>query len=349
MALVECSLDRMSHLHLEEDYTRNQRLTCSTFSQHGTKPLLELLQSRAVSNDIRNGIESKSLTITSKVATEFGMETSGQNVLVYSTSLPTPPNGYARAINQAGTSERSASEGISPIPINHEPFEDQSWYFFLTEIMLHKLEMRIDIYFQEKRREAYRRAGDAPEVFYDSLIAAMQEFSYQLTCYYDSLPPAMRFPLDDSIPCEDELRHDLRWRLYNVQHDIYVPALYVLVHNDVSGWSSRLVGDLIKLTNACLRLDVVFLKSAVTARRHENTWLCLRKSVRSALMLIAARKLNAQQRPELAALWVPDDDECRNGAYQLIQGLEYWAKELDDCTVYMDILRSLHADFGLDS
>jgi hypothetical protein len=82
--------------------------------------------------------------------------------------------------------------------------------------MLRKLEMRIDIFMQGKRREAYRSSSSSsssgnPESnsiipFFSNLVAAMQEFSYQLTCYYDSLPVSMRFSLDNLTPCTDELR-----------------------------------------------------------------------------------------------------------------------------------------------
>ncbi len=128
--------------------------------------------------------------------------------------------------------------------------------------MLRKLEMRIDIFFQDKRREAYRRAGSSAEAFFRSLVEALQEFEYQVTCYYESLPPVMRFSLNDLEPCPDELRHSLRWRICSVQHDACLPALYVLLHNDVVAWSNTLVDDLVALANACLKLDIFFLKTA---------------------------------------------------------------------------------------
>ena len=273
------------------------------------------------------------------------METSGLNIIANSTSLPTPPNGYAGDMNTAQSHEATRSDGIALFPVSHEPYEDQSWYFFLTEIMLRKLEMRIDNHFQDKRREAYRNSGSSAEVFFQSLVEALQEFRYQISSYYESLPPMMRFPLNDLSPCEDELRHCLRWRLYSVKHDVCLPALYILLHNDVSTWSRTLVDDLIDLSNACLRLDVIFLKTAVTAHRHHNTWLDLRKGVRSALILIAARRLQSQHKPRLERLQVPDDETCREGAHALVRGLEYWSMESRDCASSLKILRSLHSDF----
>ncbi|KAH8665650.1 hypothetical protein BGZ61DRAFT_538614 [Ilyonectria robusta] len=280
-----------------------------------------------------------------EVACEFGMETAGLNVIAYSTSLPTPPNGYASDINGASSHKAVSPEGLAPLPVPHEPYEDQSWYFFLTEIMLCKLEMRIDNFFQDKRREAYRSAGSAAEVFFQGLVEALQEFRYQLSSYYESLPPVMRFPLDDFTPCEDELRHYLRWRLYSVKHDICLPALYALLHNDISRWPHALVNNLIELANACLKLDVIFQKTAVTAYRHHNTWLGLRKGIRSALILIAARRLKSQHRAGLERLQVPDEETCRDGARALVRALEYWSAESRDCAFNLRILRNLHSDF----
>ncbi|KAH6689492.1 hypothetical protein F5X68DRAFT_260171 [Plectosphaerella plurivora] len=152
-----------------------------------------------------------------ELACEFGMETAGLNIIAYSTSFPTPPNGQT-SLNHGSPSVARATAtldgqvpGLPTAP--HEPYDDRSWYFFLTDIMLRKLEMRIDIYMQEKRREAYRRAGDSPELFFQSLLRALREFDYQATSYYESLPEAMQFPLDSSVPCQDELRQYLRWRL----------------------------------------------------------------------------------------------------------------------------------------
>jgi hypothetical protein len=272
------------------------------------------------------------------------METSGLNLIAYSTSLPTPPNGYASDINQPFAVEALGEAGSPHFSVPRD-YEDQSWYYYLTEIMLRKLEMRIDIFFQDKRREAYRRAGESAELFFRSVVQALQEFDYQLTRYYESLPPVMQFPLDDLTPCSDELRHYLRWRLFSVRHDITLPALYILLHNDVSRWSVELVAELVQLANECLTLDINFLKMAITTHRHHTTWLGPRKGVRSALILIAAGKLAAQQLPGLERLYVPDAAMWEDGAQALVEGLQYWGRESRDCSIYLDILRQLHPVF----
>lgn len=170
------------------------------------------------------------------------------------------------------------------------------------EIMLCKLEMRIDNFFQDKRRDAYFHAGSSTEAFFNGLVVALQEFDYQLTCYYESLPPVMQLPLfdfdnDNNIntnnpntlaPCSEELRQYLRLRVFSVRHDICLPALYILLHNDVSRWPRSLVAVLVQLANTCLRVDMNFLQTAITTHRHHTTWLGCRKGVRAALILIAA-------------------------------------------------------------
>lgn len=211
--------------------------------------------------------------------------------------------------------------------------------------MLRKLEMRIDMYCQEKRREAYRRSGEAPEAFYRSLHEAMGEFDYQLMSYYDSLPSPMRFPLDELRPCPDELRQYLRWRLLSVRHDICMPSFYALMCNDVSRWSPELVRCLVAQANTMLGLEMPFLHGAGSTHRDHNTWLALRKGVRAGLVLVAARRLRDQRRPGLEDLQVPDDDACRQGARALVRGLEFWQAESRDCATTLNILRGLHPDF----
>lgn len=269
------------------------------------------------------------------------METSGLNLMAYTTTLPTPPNGYASDVNQTipttTTSLQDTPDSISP----SIPYDDRSWYYYLTEIMLRKLEMRIDIFFQDKRKEAYRRASEPASSFFQTLVQALLEFDYQLRLYYKSLPPVMQFPLEDLTPCPDELRQYLRLRLFSVRHDITLPALYILLHNDISQWADQLVADLVLLANECLALDVKFLQIAITTHRHHATWLGPRKGVRSALILLAAERLAAQRVPRLEKLYVPSAEVWEDGVRSLIRGLRYWKRESRDCSAYLDIIAEL--------
>lgn len=264
------------------------------------------------------------------------METSGLNLLAYSTTLPTPPSGFA-----------SEPRNISPnSPLNRSrPLEDESWYYYLTEIMLRKLQMRIDIFFQNKRREAYQRAGESAELFFQGMVEALKEFDFQLKSYYETLPPFMFFSLDDLTPCSDGLRHFLRWRVFCVNHDITLPAFYILLHNDVSRWSRELVAELVRLANACLLLDVKILRSSITTYRHQNMWISIRTGVRSALVLIAAERLVARKLPGLEGLFVPDRMAWKDGAQTLMKGLQYWSIESRDCSEYFNLLQKLHPTF----
>ncbi|KAJ5715703.1 uncharacterized protein N7483_012884 [Penicillium malachiteum] len=268
-----------------------------------------------------------------EIGCEFGLDTAGINRIVDWPTLPTPPSGHTPNMQSTPNFGTDGSESTNEnnIPSSHL-YEEQSWYFYLLEITLCKLEMRIDNFFQDKRREAYRQIGSPPEVFFTSLVVALQEFNYQLTSYYESLPPVMQIPTvnihednnkeetnqkrDESnknkqrnthgnnninqiyhtpmTPCSDELREYLRLRILSVRHDICLPALYLLLHNDVSGWQPSLLAVLVQLTNTCLKVDMNFLHTIVTTHRHHAAWICLRKGVRAALILIAARRLAEQ-------------------------------------------------------
>jgi hypothetical protein len=92
-------------------------------------------------------------------------------------------------------------------------------------------------------------------------------------------------------------------------------------------------------------LDVKLLQLDFHTHRHQTIWLCFRKGVRSVLILIAARRLALQSRPNLGTLYVPDIPVWEKGAKNLVQGLRYWVKELKDCEVYLDILQGLHPMF----
>ncbi|KAH8172224.1 hypothetical protein LIA77_08992 [Sarocladium implicatum] len=269
-----------------------------------------------------------------EVACEFGMETTGLNVIAYSTSLPTPPIGYS-----------NDSYGEQAQTMFHGDQDERSWYFFLTHIMLRKMEMRIDNYTQAKQREAYRRANDPPEAFYRSLYEANAEFDYQLTCYYSSLPPILQFPLDDLTPCSDELCQYLRWRVLSVRRDICQPSLFTLLHVDVSQWSRALVAGLISHANILLKTDIAFLWAAGSTHRDGNTWLTLRKGVRAGLTLVAAQKVKEQGRQELMGLEVPDGETFVRAAQALVKGLKYWAPESRDCASNLQMLQNLHPAF----
>lgn len=231
-------------------------------------------------------------------------------------------------------------------PSSPESYEDQSWYFYLTEIMLCKLEMRIDDFMQDKRRQAYRRSADSPEAFFTTLIQQVQEFDHLLKCYYESLPPAVQFSMDDLRPCSDELRHHLRLRVFSVWHDICLPAFYVLLHNDVSQWAQPLVTALIQKANVCLQLNVKFLHITITPHRQPTTWLVLRQGVRAALILIAAQRLASQHHPRLEALELPDKQTWSEGEIILAKGLEFWAEDFQECATYLNILRQIDPKFA---
>lgn len=278
------------------------------------------------------------------------METSGLNLIAYSSQLPTPPNGYAVDINQENNTPASQPVSDSPAStISSIHYEERSWYYYLTEIMVQKVEMRIDIYTHEKRREAYNRANDSPESFFTSMVHDLKEFDYQLAQYYDSLPPIIKFPLDDTLPCADELRQHLRWRVYSVQHDITIPALYILIHNDTTHWDRTLVADLIHLANTCLALNEKFLSIAISTHRHQATWLGPRRGVRSALIIIAAAKLAAKNMPGLEKLCVPEGALWGNGGETLMRGLDYWSSESRDCEAYVNLLRRMHPAFRVEA
>lgn len=269
----------------------------------------------------------------SEIACEFGMETSGLNQLAYSTTLPSPPNSYVSEMNSV----------TSITPSNHvEPTEDESWYFYLTELMLRKLQMRIDIFSQDKRREAYRRAHEPANLFFGRMVEALNEFDFQLTRYYETLPPVMQFSLSDLNPCANELRQFLRFRVICVKHDITFPALYVLLHNDISGWPAQLIAQLVLLANACILIDIEILRSSITTFRHQSTWLSLRTAVRSALILIATERFAAKYVVGLENLHPADSLIWKDGARNLVRKLMYWSKELKDCNAYIKILGRLH-------
>ncbi|KAH6716073.1 hypothetical protein BKA61DRAFT_733873 [Leptodontidium sp. MPI-SDFR-AT-0119] len=285
-----------------------------------------------------------------EIAAEFGMETSGLNLIAYSSQLPTPPNGYAVDINQEDNTPAAEPVSDSPASTNSSiHYEERSWYYYLTEIMLQKVEMRIDIYTHEKRREAYNRANDSPESFFTSMVHALKEFDYQLAQYFDSLPPIMKFPLDDPLPCADELRQYLRWRVYCVRHDITIPALYILIHNDTTHWDRSLVADLISLANTCLALDEKFLSMAISTHRHQATWLGPRRGVRSALIIIAAARLAAKNMPVLEKLCVPEGALWGKGGETLMKGLDYWSSESRDCEAYVNLLQRMHPAFRVEA
>jgi hypothetical protein len=107
-----------------------------------------------------------------------------------------------------------------------------------------------------------------------------------------------------------------------------------------------LVEDLFALANSCLALDGIFIATAVTTHRHQNSWLSLRKAVRSALILIAARKAQAERPVVLRALRVPSKEACGEAERGLRAGLEYWAAELPDCVTSLQILQRLDLGFG---
>jgi len=178
-------------------------------------------------------------------------------------SPPSPPNGLGHGrqsqspfSSHDGTINIASVQG-NPSPTNTETLtlrlhakrlcnEEESWYYYLTEIALRRIGNRIINTFFGQKHDSWRDIK--------SLLSIALEFDNQVSAWSAHLPAAMqhwettytiRAPALGNVADgnSDHASRELSWetenRLLEMRSWLYQPFLYYLVHNEPSSRPSR--------------------------------------------------------------------------------------------------------------
>ena len=210
-------------------------------------------------------------------------------------------------------------------PTPPESIEGQqatSWYFYLSEISLRRLEFRA--------RDEISSALRADEISFGGGLCnttrALEGFAEE---WIQSLPPAMSLHTPQAE--DDVLKFILRGHLLNLWEVIYWPWLDIFINQRVH------VPEVETYVAKALQIgiDRIRINKPGFRHRHHGTWLMLQSCTRSALTLLAASSI-----PE-AAMLLPSD--WKEAVFETMELLRFWQYEAGDAADRLHILEELTA------
>ncbi|KAI7763138.1 hypothetical protein LZL87_012175 [Fusarium oxysporum] len=254
-----------------------------------------------------------------EVASELGFEIANAQLIQYenvSSLLPDLEPSWSSAPGVGGSSDSSAAQ--------HE----QSWMYYLTDISLRKLEIRIESFFATQQAEQHQPVNGDREPFYRDILNTLADLDNQIMVHFVNLPDSITIETDESGHSPDDLREYLRLRLIIIRHTLSRPALHFILHGDLDGLSTSLRAKANELANRALRIDRYLVTHGLTTHRHPGTWLGIRYCACAALEIIATAKSGI---PGLDCLpvWEP-------GMQKFKIALAYWGAESADARMYLE-------------
>ncbi|EWY80821.1 hypothetical protein FOYG_16740 [Fusarium oxysporum NRRL 32931] len=254
-----------------------------------------------------------------EVASELGLEIANAQLIQYenmSSLLPDLEPSWSSPPGIGGSSDSSAAQ--------HE----QSWMYYLTDISLRKLEIRIESFFATQQAEQHQPVNVDRESFYRDILNTLADLDNQIMVHFVNLPDSITIETDESGHSPDDLREYLRLRLIIIRHTLSRPALHFILHRDLDGLPMSLQAQANELANRALRIDRYLVSHGLTTHRHPGTWLGIRYCACAALEIIATAKSGI---PGLDCLsvWEP-------GMQKLKIALAYWGAESADARMYLE-------------
>ena len=210
-------------------------------------------------------------------------------------------------------------------PTPPETIQDQqatSWYFYLSEISLRRLEHRI--------RDEITNALGANDLFcvgeLDKITRAAEALAEEWT---RSLPTVMSL---QTAQAEDNvLKFILRGHLLDLWEVVYWPWLNIYVNKRIYAPEARCY--VVKAFQVAI--DRIRINKPGFHHRHHGTWLMLQSCTRSAFTLLAAAYI-----PEAVVL-LPR--EWRDAVIETTELLRFWQHGAGDTADRLQILEELQA------
>ncbi|KAJ4245081.1 Zcf27p [Fusarium torreyae] len=198
---------------------------------------------------------------------------------------------------------------------------DRGWYYYLADIAARRLLQRVtDSLYTEN------------EVGWDfaplpHLTQTAAELERQLDQWYRTLPGVISFDVD--VAAEDELAYHLQARAFEIKERIYRPFLFRIIHQPLEQ-SGRVALQSFVENHALICIKII--QQWDVRHRHHGTWLMLRQSFTSALLLLIAQK---------AGLLESLRTECELSVKLSISTLRYWEAEAPDLKASRQILEDI--------
>ena len=146
---------------------------------------------------------------------------------------------------------------------------------------------------------------------------------------YQTLPAVISFDVD--VAAEDELAYHLQARAFEIKERIYRPFLFRMVHQPLEESERAILQPFVQIhALTCIKL----IQQWNIRLRHHGTWLMVRQSFASALLLLIAQK---------SGLVDSLKNECQQSVNLSILTLRYWEAEAPDLKASRQMLEDILA------
>jgi hypothetical protein len=271
-----------------------------------------------------------------EIANELGFNISNLQLLQYEMLPSLVPDSEPYEAPGPGEGQPFvAAHGLTPEQ------HDQSWFYYLTDIALRKIEMQMESFFQQQQQQARQNdfTPETSETFYGEILATLADLDRQIVEHFSQLPACISVETGSNYHCDDDLREYLRLRMLIVRHCLSRPALHLLLHGVLSNLSDSLYAQAVQIAEKALLIDQYLVTHGMITHRNPGTWLGIRYCTRAALEMHAVNKANIPGL-SLAPGW-------QHGIGRLKVGLTYWSAESKDAWKYLQWLELLDGTGGM--
>ncbi|VUC24043.1 unnamed protein product [Clonostachys rosea] len=257
-----------------------------------------------------------------ELRSELNLPTSELAMLPIPDTLPSPPT-FSNPPNE--TQHATGLDTLSATPTSttptlptHSPtqqqVEEQSWFYYLSELALLRIESRVTYQFYRESNDSWLRA-DVRE-----MISLAEDFELQLQNWLSMLPTSIRLQDSSASASMNELQYVAHGRYVIVRALVYRPFLYLMIHkHNMSSSESNMIRPFAeKALHSPLRMTSL----GPAYHRHHGTWLACRTYIRGALMLYAGIKAGLIGEEGLR--------EAKQGLETCLLTLKYWQEECPD-------------------
>ena len=221
--------------------------------------------------------------------------------------------------------------------------EEESWYYYLTEVALRRISNRIINTFYSEDRNSWLNIT--------RLIPIATELDAQISNWAANLPPVMQHfesfpgaevPFDVFADSRSSASKELSWatqnRILEMRSWLYQPFLYYAIHHPnnrktggvaaspLSTEQDHVLRNLISLAVEC---NLKILETRSLLHRHHGIWFDLRALVTALLLLIAAARSGHVEMPK-GLFKIPDAVDPRLGKSPFdnaFRALRFWEDE----------------------
>ncbi|KAL3418702.1 vegetative cell wall protein gp1 [Phlyctema vagabunda] len=242
----------------------------------------------------------------------------------YPDMFPSPPDPASPVTAEVNFSEQdfNIDSPMSQVSsVSNSQMQQQSWYYYLTEIALRRIANRV--------LNAFYKNELSLNMPLASMINHANNFEAESLQWHAGLPDVLQFDPDHlENPPTEELPYYIWARFLEMRHWIYLPFIFYAVHH---GPEDPYLDEIQPMVNKGFKHVFACIEGLALRHRHHGIWFGLRGSTAAAFILVATVKCGHINVPS----------NWRDAIRSHIAELRYWENESPDIKEAKRILEEM--------